>query len=181
MKLIKNMKNWLILCMSLFILSTIGCTDENNNPVVEHSGFVLKNFSNTGCKQNYRTRGEENAECFILTATEKGGLYIEHENVFFNCASSKFDARVSIIGRSITVKELDMTNAEELTSCICTYDLSYEIGPLEDGVVYSMTVITTSDLGIDDPNITPVSEETTFNFVYSSVLSEVILCKRSSI
>lgn len=166
------MKRFLV---PLLLLAMIGCTNENDNPTPEKNEFALKNFSNTGCKPEARTRSEVgNSEYFELKATDNGGLYVKHVNVYFNCMSGKFDAKVSIDGQSIKVTELDIIKSDVLASCLCPYDLGYEIGPLEDGVTYSMTVISTYDFGIDDPSITPVSEESTFSFVYSPTLSMIV-------
>ena len=61
-----------------------------------------------------------------------------------------------------------------MTTCECPYDFDYEIGPLEEGETYSINVVSTYDLGIDDPKLTPNSRETTFSFFYSPTLSRVI-------
>ena len=68
--------------------------------------------------------------------------------------------------------ELDVIKDGVMVKCICPYDLDYEIGPLKEGETYSMTVVSTYDLGIDDPRFTPDSREITFSFVYSSTLSK---------
>ena len=166
------------LLVPLLLLAMTGCTNDNDNNTdvtPEQKEFALTNFSNTGCKSEAKTRSEVgNSEYFELKATDNGGLYVKHVNVYFNCASHIFDAKVSIDGKFIKVTELDITKSDVMTTCICPYDLGYEIGPLEDGVTYSMTVISTYDLGIDDPRITPVSEESTFSFVYSPTLSMVV-------
>ena len=163
-----------LVCLSLLFLALAGCTNENDNPADGQREFGVTNFSNTGCKSAIRTRGERSNGYFELTATKNGGLYVKHVNVYFNCASTRFDARVNIEGQSITVTELDITNSEIMANCICPYDLAYEIGPLENGMTYSMTVITTSAPGIDDPSFVVDSEETTFSFVYSPTLSTIV-------
>ncbi|MBR6884435.1 MAG: hypothetical protein IKN01_01815 [Prevotella sp.] len=67
-----------------------------------------------------------------------------------------------------------MNIEDPFTTCVCPYDFDYEIGPLENGETYSMTVISTYDFGIDDPRLTPARQETTFSFVYSPTLSKKI-------
>jgi len=170
------MRTKVLLCVLLLVAVMTACTNENENPVIQQRDFALTNFSNTGCKPEVRTRGEENNNhsYFELTATDNGGLYVKHVNVYFNCASNKFDVRASLDGQTITVTELDIIQDGMMATCICPYDLGYEVGSLENGKTYVMTVISTYDFGIDDPKIIPVSEETTFSFVYSPTLSKVM-------
>ena len=61
-----------------------------------------------------------------------------------------------------------------MSTCECPYDFDYEIGPLEEGETYSITIVSTYDLGIDNPRLTPDSHEISFSFVYSSTLSKTI-------
>ena len=162
--------------MMLMLTALVGMTacENEDNPTMVQRDFALTNFSNTGCKSGALAMDEgENPSHFELTAFANGGLYVKHVNVYFNCASSKFNAKASIDGQSITVTELDIIQDDMMATCICPYDLGYEIGPLEDGETYTMTVISTYDLGIDDPTIIPVSEEKTFSFVYSPTLSMI--------
>ena len=166
-----------MMVMLTALVGMTACENDNEKTVVQQRDFALTNFSNTGCKPSAQTRGEEdipNPGCFELKATVNGGLYVKHVNVYFNCISGKFDAKVSIDGQSINVTELDIIKSDEMVPCLCPYDLCYEIGPLEDGVTYSMTVISTYDFGIEDQNIIPTNEKVTFSFVYSPTLSMVV-------
>ena len=159
----------------LFLLSVAmtGCTGEVDNPVAKQRGFELTNFSNTGCKSSL-TRGYEdnNQECFELTASIDGGLYVKHVNAIYNCGITQFDAQASIEGQTITVWEKAI-KPYILPPCLCSFDIAYEVGPLEDGKSYTLTVTTKNP---EDHSITAEKnkKEWIMNFVYSPILSEVV-------
>ena len=92
----------------------------------------------------------------------------------FNCSSRTFEAKVEVDGNSITVSEYDMTVSELVTSCICPFDLGYEIGPLEDGIKYSFKLITYKGPAPLFPDITFDTQEVAFNIVYAPTLSRII-------
>lgn len=150
-----------------------GCTNEVNGPAQQEGVFTLKNFSNTGCKPTAPSRGEENPdpEYLELKAVDNGGLYVIHANILFNCIANRFEAHVSIDGQTIIVSEVDLTEYEIKAPCKCPYDLSYEIGPLEEGKTYTITVVTYDGQDKYNKNTVPDSRETTFSFVYSPTLS----------
>lgn len=170
------MKTKALLGISLLILALMGCNsdnEKNDTPVVEPREFALTDFTNTGCKST-QTREMDSNECFELTATKDGGLYVKHADVCFNCSSSKFKAEASLDGQTISVKELDATHAEYVTSCECPFDLGYIIGPLVEGVTYTMTIVTTTELTPEEEAFFKVDEKKTIiTFTYSSELSDV--------
>ena len=163
----------------LMFLFMAGCSDDKEEPTdVEQppKEFALANFNNSGCKSIAESRSGIYGfdEHFELNAIADGGLRVRHENVVFNCASSKFEAKAVMEGKTITVTEVDVTKSEVMANCICPYDFEYDIGPLKDGETYSMTVITTVEPLFDDPRITVDSLKTTFSFTYSPTLSKTI-------
>ncbi len=171
------MKVKVFLFVALIFLTLSGCKDDDDNPVEQPKReFALTNFNNSGCKPLAESKaGYGNDEYFELKGAQNGCLYVKHVNVIYPCAPHNFAAKASIEGKSIVVTEVDIMDAEgAMTTCVCPYDFDYEIGPLEEGESYSMTVVSTYDLGIDDPMITPDSQETTFSFFYSPTLSRVI-------
>ena len=142
-----------LLSIALFLMAIICCDGAGVDNSVPSIG--LKNFSNTGCK---------------LKATEGNMLYVKHVNALFNCASNRFDAKVEIDGNSITIKEYDLTDLDIMTSCLCPFDLGYEIGPLKNGESYSIKVVSGVAL--------PVTNGVVFSIVYSPSFSEVIVPSR---
>ena len=122
----------------LFVLGS--CNESNENPTEEVQNIELKNFSNTGCKNNeVRTRSGENGwtDVFEDRSIRDGYLYVTHKDVHFNCCPGELKADVSAEGNRITVREW---STEDECDCICTFDLSYEIGPLVEGATYSLWI-----------------------------------------
>lgn len=165
------MKKFFYLWCVIALVAFTGCKDDDYNPVKQPK---LTNFNNSGCKPSAESRSVGGNEYFELKGSQAGNLLVKHINAVFNCASNKFEAKANLEGKTITVTELAIIENGVMANCICPYDLDYEIGPLEEGETYSITVVSTYDLGIDDPRITPDSKETTFSFVYSPTLSKKI-------
>lgn len=165
-----------ILFVALLFLTLSGCKDDDDNIVEQPKReFALTNFNNSGCKPSAESRSVRVNECLELKGTQNGCLFVKHVNVTYPCAPHNFAAKASIEGKNIIVTEVDIMDVEgAMTTCVCPYDFDYEIGPLEEGETYSMTVVSTCDLGIDDPRLTPDSHEISFSFVYSSTLSKTI-------
>ena len=168
-----SMKTKEYVCLFLLSMAMTGCTGEVDNPVSKQRGFELTNFSNTGCKSTM-TRGYMDSiqESFELTASIDGGLYVKHVNAIYNCGIKQFDAQASIEGQAITVWEKTI-KPEILPPCLCSFDIAYEVGPLEDGVPYTLTVTTKNP---EDHSITAEmnKKEWKIDFVYSPTLSEVV-------
>ncbi|MBR5393388.1 MAG: hypothetical protein IK148_11125 [Prevotella sp.] len=167
------MKKYMFLWGVFALLGLVACSDETPEEQPERM-FALTNLNYSGCKSYVESRSIGDNEYFELKGTQAGNLLVKHANAVFNCASDKFEAKASIEGKTITVTELDVIKDGVMVKCICPYDLDYEIGPLKEGETYSMTVVSTYDLGTDNPNLTPNGYETTFSFVYSSTLSKTI-------
>lgn len=169
------MKKFIYLWCVIALVAFIGCKDDDDNSVEQPKReFALTNFNNSGCKSSAESRSAGENEYFELKGSQAGNLLVKHINAVFNCGSRKFEVEASLEGNSITVKELDVLKKELMEDCVCPYDFDYEIGPLENGVTYSMTVISTYDFGVVDPRLTPARQETTFSFVYSPTLSKKI-------
>ena len=161
-----------ILC---YLIAIIGCTGDVDNPVYRQTEIGLKNLSNTGCKPYTRSGGNDytDGSYFELTATGDNMLYVKHVNVWFNCASNQFEAKVEVDGNSITVSEYDMTVSELATTCVCPFDLGYEIGPLKEGTTYSFKIITCKGPAPLIQDMLFETQEVTFDIVYSSKLSKI--------
>ena len=166
------MKNlYMILLASIAIA---GCTGDTDNSVFQQKEITLKNFSNTGCKPSTRIDGNDctDGSYFELTATKGNMLYVKHINAMFNCSSRTFEAKVEVDGNSITVSEYDMTVNELATTCLCPFDLGYEIGPLEEGTTYSFKIITGKGPDPLYPDMAFETHEVSFDIVYTSTLSK---------
>ena len=134
------MNKKLVLMMSLlFVLSfgVTGCNQENDTPVAQQKAFALTNFANTGCKNNTRAGNDEWKETVSYSVLQAGYLYLNHQNAIFNCCPGTLGADVSIEGKIITIGEYESASD---CDCICTYDLSYEIGPLTEGETYTISI-----------------------------------------
>lgn len=135
------MKTVKILLAFVMALTAVACDNNDENPVGEGQVPVtLKNFANTGCKGNSaRAIGDSSAlsEAIEYSCIHEGYLYLNHVDAIFNCCPGELNASVKVDGNLITVSEW---STEDGCKCICPYDLSYEIGPLQEGVAYVLTI-----------------------------------------
>ena len=160
------MKKVVFSLLSVLLLVAIICCDDNDYPI---SGIALKNFSNTGCKSVTRA-ADSDSTYFELRATHGNMLYVKHVNAEFNCSCSNFHAKVVVDGNSITINEyvIEEYGGGIASTCICPFDLGYEIGPLKDGESYSIKVINRW-------------QKAAFNIVYSTTFSKIIGTQESQI
>ena len=130
---------------------------------------ALISFARTGCKLNDSTRGREGSnsisdrygeETMQYEATADGCLMLYHNNALF-CCEADITTAVGIKDRIITVKE----HALPITNCICAYDLTMKIGPLEHDT-YTIVI----DNGYP--------EKVSFTITYSSLLKGSFTIKR---
>lgn len=129
------MKKVLFSLLSVMFMAAAICCNDNENPV-ENIG--LKNFANSGCKgNNTRAEDEGRVECLEYYVIHEGFLYLNHQNVLFNCCPGELGADISVDDNSIIINEHE---TEQGCKCICTYDLSYEVGPLTEGKTYSISI-----------------------------------------
>lgn len=136
----------MFMLLSAFVF--VGCGDDDNASV------HLKNASSTGCKQESvpgdtdRSKitdifGEEYVE---YTSKSDGYLYVRHVNAIFNCCSEKIKVTSSESGGIITVSEAD---TDISCNCVCPFDVSYEIGPLEKGRTYTLNILNNGSAHVD--------------------------------
>lgn len=118
------------------LLALAGCTDTADNPA---RTIELKNFSNTGCKNDHvRTRSDNtNKEVFNYSCIHEGYLYVTHQNAIFNCCPIGLGAKISVEDNLLKVVEYE---SDGLCDCMCPFDLSYEVGPLVEGKTYILYV-----------------------------------------
>ena len=128
------MKKVLLSLLAVLFMATVICCNESENPVVN---VTLKNFANSGCKSNTKA-GDENRAAFIeYSVIHNDYLYLNHQNVMFNCCPGELGANISVDENIITINEYE---TEQSCKCICPYDLSYEIGPLKEGETYTLFI-----------------------------------------
>ena len=100
-----------------------------DDPVVD--GLI--SFAHSGCKSTAATRGDDETHVVFPTesvkyeGTEDGYLLLEHINAIFSCEAT-FTIKATVADGIITIVE----TAPSLTNCLCPYDLSMKIGPLEN-------------------------------------------------
>ena len=77
-----------------------------------------------------------------LNLTDAEYEMIFHENAIFSC-EAKIETEVSITENTICVVEKDLSPT---TNCVCCYDLSMKVGPLENKS-YRIVVCKDSEMG----------------------------------
>lgn len=122
-------------CSMLPSCSSDDAEDDSNKSI------TLRNHTESGCKdissasntsqfdgQALRTQKYmDSTERVSLKGNSKGTLNVFHENATFTC-EAKFNITVNVSGNTIVVCE----DAPPSTNCICLYDLTSEVGPLEN-------------------------------------------------
>ena len=162
---------YLMMVVALVHGST-GCSSESDE--VSQNG-MLKSFAKTGCKPQIETRtadvsGLYDAESFSYEATKDGSLLLCHNNAIFSCETD-IKVKVSVSDGVISVIEY----YSPATNCICAYDLTMEIGPLQVG---PYTVVVYRDFDINIGKTSPQAEYIRFPINYTEELKgEYIVTK----
>ena len=128
----KERKLFLMSAVLMLVSGFCGCNSDSES----ESGIQVRNVANTGCK-SAETRGEDGLpwpEYIEYKAMEDGYLSIKHVNTMFECLS-KLTMEATVSGNEIQIIEKDNSETEDgiRTSCLCTYDLYCEVGPLTAG------------------------------------------------
>ena len=135
------MKKNFFLVMSTLLMLAFGmsnCSSDSDDTVDNQKEIELKNFSNTGCKNRYMSRAEDDSKEIIeYSVLHDGYLYIYHRNVFFNCCPGTIGADIQVEGNKIIIGEYE---TEDECDCVCPYDLGYEVGPLVEGKSYTIYI-----------------------------------------
>ncbi len=103
----------------------------------------LRNFSNSGCKQETQTEtraayGLFGEEKIVYEASNNGKLVVKHFNAVFGCdANISAEAHLDKDNKTIVINEA-ATN--ESANCVCSYDLTMEVGELQEGS-YTLKVV----------------------------------------
>lgn len=131
--MVKKLLLWL--CLPLFLVSVVGCGDDDENT---GQSLAVKNVYATGCKTDGQAQNREGGsmpfpgfeEYVEYTCKSDGYVFVRHVNALFNCCSEVIKVDVSQKGNDIVVTETETDNS---CNCICPFDVSYEIGPLLPG------------------------------------------------
>lgn len=129
------MKN-LLFAVSLLCITGCGSTEDVTS-------IGLRNFSNSGCKLETETETRAaNAlfgdEKIVYEASSNGKLVVKHINAVFGCdAKISAEAHLDKDNKTIVINE---TAANESANCLCSYDLTMEVGELQEST-YTLKVI----------------------------------------
>ena len=138
-----NMKNLLLFAAAAACCMMMACSsddsDDNSNTI------KLRNHTESGCKnitsyssqlgkQQSKMQFDNLVERVSLKGNNRGLLTVFHENAIFTCEAD-FSLSADISGNTIIVNE----DAPPSTNCICCYDLTSEIGPL-DNKTYTLII-----------------------------------------
>ena len=136
------MKKYLFV-FALFV-AFFGLTSCSNDDDPITNDNALQFFSTTGCKSD-DTRAQNDGgsltdlfgqESVTYEGTEDGYLVVCHHNARFTC-ETQLSASVTIEDGQISISENYVPN----TNCVCAYDLTMKIGPLNQGQ-YTVSVTT---------------------------------------
>ena len=131
----KNLLSLLTVMAACSLLLSCSSSDEETK-------IRLRNHAESGCKSNDETSSNtsqtgkqqskkmvdlEAAQRVSLKGNDKGMLNVFHENAIFTC-EAKFTISAEVSGNTIVINE----DAPPSTNCICNYDLTSEVGPLEN-------------------------------------------------
>lgn len=140
------MKNLLFLfaamvacCMMMSCSSDNSDDNSNNIKLRNHTESGCKNlaslpYSSQSGKQQSKMQFDNAVERVSLKGNNSGILSVFHENAVFTCEAD-FTLSADVSGNTIIVNE----DAPPSTNCICCYDLTSEIGPL-DNKTYTLII-----------------------------------------
>jgi len=109
----------LILFVSIFVIS---CENIDNHKL------KVDNITYGTCKPGFKSSVTN--EKIEYRTVDINYLEIDHINAIFNCEPGRLLVDVEFNNDTIFVNE---SEEQSLVNCICLYDLSYRIGPLEYG------------------------------------------------
>ena len=141
----KERKLFLMSAVLMLVSGFCGCNSDSKSENESDSGILVRNIANTGCK-SAETRGDgqdgEWPEYIEYKSMEDGYLSIKHVNAMFNC-HAKLTMEATVSGNEIQIIEKDYSETEDgpRSTCICTYDLYCEVGPLTAGT-YTVVIST---------------------------------------
>lgn len=152
----------LFLMICLFLCSS--CNIEKGNT----DDLILQSFSASGClntksdddNNSYTTPPEE----VVLTA-DGSSLIVKHNNIVFNCATSKDDISFTIAVEDNIIYLNEINASSSIANCLCRFNTSCELKNLQKGeyVMY---------ISILDNGVSIARKYKSISFVFSSTLSK---------
>jgi hypothetical protein len=127
----------MLLSVSMLIASGCGKSSEttrsdNENLIPDAVSIEVVDLSD--CKGSPtgipRVSAPSDQDCVEWWYVGRSVLHLRHVNAAFNCCPV-VDADIRVEGTTITVEEIEL---EGLCSCLCLYDVEYEIHDLPPGV-----------------------------------------------
>ncbi|MBA7551767.1 hypothetical protein ES705_44315 [subsurface metagenome] len=117
----KILKNFIVYSI-YFLLISLSCERTDQENIIE-----VKNFKYNGCK-NTQKGIISDQEYIRIKEIDNNYLYIEHINLIFNCCPGRLFVNAKFTNNEIIFEEGE---EEHGCNCVCPYDLSCEIGPIE--------------------------------------------------
>ena len=116
--------------ISIVFLLLLTCCEKENS----HLPLSVDQIIYGDCKPVIKK--SDNSEYIEYRTVDADYLQINHVNAWFNCEPGKILVSAEIINDTIVVYEDEET---ALVNCICPYDLSYRLGPMNyDRYIFSI-------------------------------------------
>lgn len=136
--------------MTLLCITGCGSTEDV-------ASIGLRSFSNSGCKLETETEtraanGLFGDEKIVYEASSNGKLVVKHINAVFSCdANISAEAHLDKDNKTIVINE---TATNESANCLCNYDLTMEVGELQETtytlkVIHKGSMVLTEDINYD--------------------------------
>jgi len=130
----------IFLLMLVYLL--VGCSENND----VKKGAELFSIIASDCKNKEGSEKAGNVERLVVQSTGDGIYKVTHQNVLFNCCLP-VGLIVEMEVRNDTIFYTEREKEAGNCRCICPYDLSAEIGNLDDGEYVLCLIKATNQLG----------------------------------
>jgi RNase P/RNase MRP subunit p29 len=125
------------------LFSLFGCNKSNEQI---NNEIELLSVDHSNCKGNKSAVIEESDEMLIVRSAGDKIYTIQHQNVIFNCCLPEGLA-VEVAIKNDTIFYTEKEKVTGTCKCLCTYDLTGEIGNLEAGEYVLCLIKETDKLG----------------------------------
>jgi hypothetical protein len=105
----------MVCCVALLFVASCG-----DNP----TGVIVEN---SGCK-----RSSSSTSC-VEYAFENGKLYLKNFDAGFNCCPENISADIQVTDDTVYITAVEVYGSAGPCSCLCLYDVEYEIDDLAPG------------------------------------------------
>ncbi len=118
------MKKIVAVILLVVLFFAIGC-EEISNTLFLNQSFRVRHITHSDCKDGVKA---DEQEYIAYKTVDNYYLDMNHVNVMFNCCPGELIVTSNVSNDTIYIYEEEK---ESICNCICKYDLSYEVGPLE--------------------------------------------------